>query len=381
MKFVVPSIGSITHVNPDVPGVGACSSPTIPSSGKSLAKTSPYQCLDFPIRLADEILVSLLVDLQCVLLIEELLRNPSGLVANVDQGLLAQRRRHQGSFIRAQGKPPNAMRLRKAMVVPTIGSSPEFINRYANSRGSVILSYPPESGHFNRRSNSPDQGDAVMANPLYDQLLGVHSGAQSPFLRLQDGTILSHDAFLRKAAQFAHVLIKAGMSPGDRLAAQIRKSPEALALYAACVQTGIVFLPLNTGYTAEELSYFIEDSGACTVVCDAENAQSLAPVAARFGATLETLNADGTGTLAATAKAMPTDHPIADRTEEDLAALLYTSGTTGRSKGAMLSQGNLLSNARTLADYWAFTRQDVLLHALPIFHTHGLFVATNVSLA
>ncbi len=219
-----------------------------------------------------------------------------------------------------------------------------------------------------------------MANPLYDQLLGVHSGAQSPFLRLQDGTILSHDAFLRKAAQFAHVLTKAGMFPGDRLAAQIRKSPEALALYAACVQTGIVFLPLNTGYTAEELSYFIEDSGACTVVCDAENAQSLAPVAARFGATLETLNADGTGTLAATAKAMPTDHPVADRTEEDLAALLYTSGTTGRSKGAMLSQGNLLSNARTLADYWAFTPQDVLLHALPIFHTHGLFVATNVSL-
>ncbi|MCK7610828.1 malonate--CoA ligase [Roseibium sediminicola] len=219
-----------------------------------------------------------------------------------------------------------------------------------------------------------------MSNPLYDQLFGKHAGKDTPFLIFRDGTSLSHAAFLETSAQIAHVLTEADLKPGDRLAAQVQKSASALALYCACAQAGIVFLPLNTAYTVDELSYFIENSGARIVVCDAASESSLAPVAARLGARIETLNADETGSLTDRAKQMPPQFPTVDRSEDDLAAFLYTSGTTGRSKGAMLTQANLLSNSATLAELWRFTDRDVLLHALPIFHTHGLFVATNVSL-
>ncbi len=220
-----------------------------------------------------------------------------------------------------------------------------------------------------------------MPNPLYDQLFGVHAGKTTPFLHLQDGSTINHAEFLASAAQIAHVLGQSGMTPGDRLAAQVQKSPEALALYAACVQAGIVFLPLNTAYTTEELTYFIENSGAKKVVCDKSDEPQLLPIAESLGAQLETLNADGSGTLTDHAATMPVDFPTVARDPDDLAAFLYTSGTTGRSKGAMLTQKNLLSNALTLCDLWRFTSDDVLLHALPIFHTHGLFVATNVTLA
>ncbi len=219
-----------------------------------------------------------------------------------------------------------------------------------------------------------------MANPLYDALFGIHTGKTTPFLILPDGATWTHTDFLARAAQIAHVLTDAGLKPGDRLAAQIVKSPQALALYAACVQSGIVFLPLNTAYTVDELTYFIDNSGAAMVVCDDASTAALTPVAESFDARLETLNANGSGTLADRANDQPTEFATVDRTADDLAAFLYTSGTTGRSKGAMLTQDNLLSNARTLVDVWRFTAQDVLLHALPIFHTHGLFVATNVTL-
>ncbi|WP_425039758.1 malonate--CoA ligase [Primorskyibacter sp. S187A] len=219
-----------------------------------------------------------------------------------------------------------------------------------------------------------------MTNPLFDTLFGVHAGKETPFLHLYDGTVITHAGFIAMAARMAHVLTDAGLAPGDRLAAQVQKSPEALALYAACVQAGLVFLPLNTGYTTDELTYFIENSGASCVVCDAKAKNALAPIAERLGARLETLNADGSGTLSDQAADRPDSIPTVARSEDDLAAFLYTSGTTGRSKGAMLTQANLLSNALTLREYWRFTADDVLLHALPIFHTHGLFVATNVTL-
>lgn len=219
-----------------------------------------------------------------------------------------------------------------------------------------------------------------MANPLYDMLFARHAGEGAPFLHLADGSVLSYDAFLRLTARYAHAFCKAGLAPGDRLAAQIEKSPEALAVYAACVQAGIVFLPLNTGYTADELSYFVSDSGAKLLLCDGARAGALQAVADQAGAILMTLNADGTGMLPDAAKTLPETFEIAPRGADDLAAFLYTSGTTGRSKGAMLTQRNLLSNAEVLVAYWRFTREDVLLHALPIFHTHGLFVATNIIL-
>ena len=220
----------------------------------------------------------------------------------------------------------------------------------------------------------------MMANPLYDTLFGQHHQSASVFLQLPDGDMLSYGAFLEMAAQYAGLLSDIGLTPGDRVAVQVGKSPQALALYAACVQAGLVFLPLNTAYTADEVAYFVENSGAGIMLCDERAKSSLSPIAARCGARLDTLNADGTGSFVQQAAAFPTMFDTVPRAETDLAALLYTSGTTGRSKGAMLSQGNLLSNAATLQREWRFTSKDVLLHALPIFHTHGLFVATNITL-
>lgn len=219
-----------------------------------------------------------------------------------------------------------------------------------------------------------------MVNPLYDTLFGRYAGQDTAFLYLHDGRTITHAAFLEQAAQFAHVFAELGAQPGDRLAVQIDKSPEALAVYAACAQSGIIFLPLNTAYTADEITYFVENSGARILVCEGAKAEVLGPVADASGAALETLNADGTGTLPDKAKGKPTVFETTPRSADDLAAFLYTSGTTGRSKGAMLTQTNLLSNAEVLADYWRFDETDVLLHALPIFHTHGLFVATNITL-
>jgi len=220
-----------------------------------------------------------------------------------------------------------------------------------------------------------------MSNPLYDSLFGVHAGKTTPFLHLLDGSTITHLEFLETAARIANFLTQTGLVTGDRVAVQVQKSPEALALYAACAQAGLVFLPLNTAYTVDELTYFIDNSGASLIVCDEKSKDELAPVAQSLNAKLETLNADGGGSLMDGSAGMPTVFATVERSADDLAAFLYTSGTTGRSKGAMLTQDNLLSNAETLVKEWRFTDKDVLLHALPIFHTHGLFVATNVTLA
>ncbi|UWR21172.1 malonyl-CoA synthase [Sulfitobacter sp. S190] len=219
-----------------------------------------------------------------------------------------------------------------------------------------------------------------MENPLYDTLFGQHAGSSAVFLRLPDGQTLSYAGFLELAAQYAGCLTGLGLKAGDRVAVQIEKSPQALAVYAACVQAGLVFLPLNTAYTADEVSYFVENSGAGVLLCDGSKREDLGPIAARCSAKLETLDADGTGSFADGAAQLSQTFETVSRSIDDLAAFLYTSGTTGRSKGAMLSQGNLLSNAKTLRDEWRFTTDDVLLHALPIFHTHGLFVASNITL-
>ncbi|MDJ0858544.1 MAG: malonyl-CoA synthase [Dinoroseobacter sp.] len=219
-----------------------------------------------------------------------------------------------------------------------------------------------------------------MANPLYDSLFGRHAQAQTTFLELPDGSKLTHAEFLRTTARYAHAIVTAGCAPGDRLAVQIEKSPEALAVYAACVQAGVVFLPLNTAYTPAELDYFIENAGATLVLCDPRKYEALRPIAEGHGAALMTLDRAGAGSFAEAAAHQPETFETVDRAADDLAAFLYTSGTTGRSKGAMLSQRNLLSNAEVLLEYWRFSSDDVLLHALPIFHTHGLFVATNVML-
>lgn len=216
-----------------------------------------------------------------------------------------------------------------------------------------------------------------MANTLYDALFAPLSGRRSLLLIRPDGTAMSGDAFLRLVTRQAHALRAAGVRPGDRVAVQVAKSPEALAVYGAAVALGAVFLPLNPAYTADEVAYFLGDATPRVFICDSagrqDRAAALAPV-------VFTLDADGSGSLSNAASDQPDTITPEDRAPGDLAALLYTSGTTGRSKGAMLTHRNLLSNAEVLADLWRFTADDVLLHALPIFHTHGLFVASNVSL-
>ncbi len=219
-----------------------------------------------------------------------------------------------------------------------------------------------------------------MPNPLYDTLFGCHTGKLTLFIHLPDGQTITHDDFLRMTARYANSFTKLGLKAGDRVAVQIEKSPEAIAIYAACAQAGLVFLPLNTAYTPEEVGYFVDNSGARIFICDSAKAASLKPITQASDAMLETLDADGTGSLSDLAKTLSDSFATVDRNGDDLAAFLYTSGTTGRSKGAMLTQNNLISNAQTLAQLWQFTTDDILLHALPIFHTHGLFVAINTTL-
>ena len=219
-----------------------------------------------------------------------------------------------------------------------------------------------------------------MANRLYDALFGIHTGKDTPFLILPDDRVITHAEFLAKAAQYAHQITASGLVAGDRLAVQIGKSANALAVYAACVQAGVIFLPLNTAYTGAEIEYFIDNSGAKLVLCDGEKQADIAAICDRLHARLDVMNADGSGSFDDAARQHPTEFDTVDRASNDLAAFLYTSGTTGRSKGAMLSHENLLSNSQVLVDHWRFGADDVLLHALPIFHTHGLFVATNVCL-
>ena len=219
-----------------------------------------------------------------------------------------------------------------------------------------------------------------MQNPLYDALFAPLVARQMVLLRLQNGTQISGDAFHKMIARAANALRALGVLPGDRVAVQISKSPEALAIYAATVTIGAVFLPLNTAYTAAELDYFIGNATPRVVICDCGNDVALLPIVDRYAGRLYTLDGVGQGSFADLMASQTASLTPAPRGPDDLAAILYTSGTTGRSKGAMLTHGNLLSNAQALAGLWRFTDQDVLLHALPIFHTHGLFVASNVSL-
>jgi malonyl-CoA/methylmalonyl-CoA synthetase len=198
------------------------------------------------------------------------------------------------------------------------------------------------------------------------------------FLIKGDGSTLSYGEMLDRTGQIANVLVLSGVEPGDRVAVQVEKTVENLLLYLAVLRAGAVYLPLNTAYTLSELDYFIGDAEPKLVVCDPLKREGLAEIAKKRGvASVETLDASGQGSLIDAANKAPMDFADVPREDDELAAILYTSGTTGRSKGAMLTHRNLSSNALTLMDTWRFTDKDVLLHALPIYHTHGLFVASN----
>ena len=197
----------------------------------------------------------------------------------------------------------------------------------------------------------------------------------------QTGEDVSFGAFFNNAERMAAVLANAGLRPGDRVAVQAPKTQAMLELYVGTVMAGGVFLPLNTAYTSAEIKYFLNDATPRILVCDGAKRDDLAPIAEAAGvASIFTIAADETGSLPKARDAANAGFKAVPRGTGDLAAILDTSGTTGRSKGAMLTHGALDSNSATLRDYWQFTPDDVLIHALPIFHTHGLFVATNVSL-
>ena len=219
-----------------------------------------------------------------------------------------------------------------------------------------------------------------MANTLFDALFAPHIGSNAPFLILPGGEQLSHADFASLSGRLALTLSALGVQKGDRVAVQVAKSPEALAIYAACIRIGAILLPLNTAYTTEEMGYFIGDAEPVLVICDPLYQAGLQPIAAQYGARLFTLGGQGGGSLLDAAAGLSGVAAVEHCAPQDLAAILYTSGTTGRSKGAMITHQNLLSNAQVLADLWQFSADDTLLHALPIFHTHGLFVAVNVCL-
>jgi len=179
-----------------------------------------------------------------------------------------------------------------------------------------------------------------------------------------------------RSAQLARFLTDLGASPGERVSVQVEKSPESLCLYLACLRAGLVFHPLNMGYKSGELEYFLGNAEPVIVICDARNEGIIRPIADAAGIDhLLTLNADGGGTLSDAASQVPAEFATLHRDADDLAALLYSSGTTGVPKGIMLTHSNLLKNTEALVEAWGFTESDRLLHALPIFHVHGLFVA------
>jgi malonyl-CoA/methylmalonyl-CoA synthetase len=185
----------------------------------------------------------------------------------------------------------------------------------------------------------------------------------------------------RGSAMIANLLASLELPAGARIAVQTDKSVEALMLYLAVLRAGYVYLPLNNAYQASELAYFIGNAEPSVFVCTPKAFPWLSQIAFRAGTNnVFTLGDDRSGSLLERAAQMPDTHAVAHSAADDLAAILYTSGTTGRSKGAMLTHGNLLSNARTLKDYWGWTKGDVLIHVLPIFHVHGLFVASHGAL-
>lgn len=217
---------------------------------------------------------------------------------------------------------------------------------------------------------------------LYTRLsMQFPSDAARPFAWLPDGDVLSYGDVEAASARYANALRERGVAAGDRVAVQVEKGIEMLMLYLGCLRAGAVFLPLNPAYTAGELDYFIGDAQPALIVCDPGVVAAIAALPAAAGIAIETLDVGRGGTLAELARGASPAFDTVSRADDDLAAILYTSGTTGRSKGAMLSHDNLASNAFTLREAWRFTGEDVLLHALPIFHTHGLFVATNITLA
>jgi malonyl-CoA/methylmalonyl-CoA synthetase len=211
--------------------------------------------------------------------------------------------------------------------------------------------------------------------------LKANQDASLPCIISPDGSTITYGVLFENAASYANALNELGLQPGDRVAVQCEKSIQSLYLYLGCLIAGGVYLPLNNAYTPGEIAYFLGDAEPRIFICDPANDGPMADISSSAGVAHQlTLAADGSGTMAIKASGCSTACNVAMRQADNIAAILYTSGTTGRSKGAMLTHKNLLSNAVALIDIWKITDKDCLLHALPIFHTHGLFVAISTTL-
>ncbi|MCB1520900.1 MAG: AMP-binding protein, partial [Hyphomicrobiaceae bacterium] len=216
---------------------------------------------------------------------------------------------------------------------------------------------------------------------LYSRLKSSWTDLGRTFIETIDGRIMTYRDVEAGSARMANALVAAGVKPGDRVAVQADKSPEAILLYLGCIRAGAVYLPLNTAYTLAEIEYFYSDAEPAVVVTRPKMQAEVEALAARLSIpACLTLGTEGDGSLMDAFRSAPDTFDDVPRSADDLAAILYTSGTTGRSKGAMLTHDNLASNAEALQTFWRFTRDDVLIHALPLFHVHGLFTATNVIL-
>ena len=214
----------------------------------------------------------------------------------------------------------------------------------------------------NFQENFPDDLD--------DQFLITSKGRQVSYLELKDAS-----------ARIANCLLEAGASPGDRVTVQVEKSVESIFLYLACLRSGLVYHPLNTAYKSSELSFFIENAEPTIVVCSTEAIDTFKSIVSKEGIkAFLTLDSDGSGTLMQKAENLSCDSEVVECKGSETAALLYSSGTTGQPKGIVLSHDNLLKNGETLVHSWGFTSSDQLLHMLPIYHVHGLFVGLNTIL-
>jgi malonyl-CoA/methylmalonyl-CoA synthetase len=231
-------------------------------------------------------------------------------------------------------------------------------------------------------SNGSMSAMMISGDPI-DWIEAAGGRSERLFLRTPEGRNYSYAALCEHSARIAAVLMQRGVQSGDRVAVQVDKSPEAVFLYVACLRMGAVFVPINVANTPNEVEYFLRDSQPRAAIVRPQDRMLIEPLAGRANvACVETLGTDGAGSLPLLAADPGADFTAPRKLDRGaIAAIIYTSGTTGRPKGAMLTRENLASNAAVLAEAWRFCDTDVLLHTLPLFHIHGLFVAINTVLA
>ncbi|KJS35381.1 MAG: malonyl-CoA synthase [Rhodospirillaceae bacterium BRH_c57] len=221
-----------------------------------------------------------------------------------------------------------------------------------------------------------------MTDSLYAKIYGhFPANGDKPLLETNDGRVITYTEVHEITGRWMSYLTDIGVKKGDRVAVQVEKSPESLLLYLACLRGGFVFLPMNTAYLDDEIDFLVGNAEPAVLICRPADEERRRAIAERHGvAHVFTMDASGQGSwevAASTDSHRAAAAPIVACGPDDLAAMLYTSGTTGKPKGAMLTHRNLASNAKALAETWRFTENDVLLHALPVFHAHGLFVACH----